>query len=426
MENTVSIVEHTIRGVGGFSEETKITMSPEKVTLLLGVNGAGKTTILNSIYRSICDTLSFTTVKHKEFGISKATISFGDEKSEVYTLFKLEATLSLYEIGYRLLLNGQINLIGSNRKKIRDYFMSLYRDYNNSILPLFRYFQTEKLDNTNKINRPQYNKMETRNIGYVGHYSKIILIQEVTEFIINQVNIENQAKVDNNNLEYETPMGKYIRGTLNEFTSILYNEHVEVEVKHSRYSSNQTLVVTKSDQKIEFPQLSSGEKYILSLILELIYRAAILNPNMEDLREIPGIVLIDEIEDHLHPKWQLTILQALQACFPNIQFIVSSHSPLIASSVRREQIVALYDFSIIPTEEIPDIYSGTANEVLDKVLHAGFQINTFQDKKREIDILINKFDFETAEEKLNSLKALVNSNPQWIKNLERKIAFAKA
>ncbi len=66
------------------------------------------------------------------------------------------------------------------------------------ILPLFRYFQSQKTIDNSTVTSIIYNKIEDRNTGYNQHYSKSILIQEVTSFLINQINIENQEKVDKN------------------------------------------------------------------------------------------------------------------------------------------------------------------------------------------------------------------------------------
>ncbi len=295
-------------------------------------------------------------------------------------------------------------------------------------MPIFRFFQSDKNINIEKtiVRAQQFNKIEKRNLGYVSNYSKGLLIQEVTSFLINQINIENQAKIDNKNLEFETTVGKFLRNALKKFTSLLYGEEVEIKVKPSKYSSGQSIVVSKENTDLEFSQLSSGEKYVLGLVLELIYRSIILNPRLDDFQNIPGIVLIDEVENHLHPRWQLTLIKALESCFPNIQFIVSTHSPLIASSVRKEQIIAISNFEQIPVSELPDIYSGTANEILDKILHSNYQIDEYDAEKKEIEALINKFDFDSAEKLLQNLKKKLKSNPQWIVDLEDKISFGKA
>ncbi len=423
------ILKHSIEGFGGFVNSTDFDFSTRNTTLVLGVNGAGKTSLLNSIYATISFCISKIHGKNlREIGLSQSAISIGSELSEVISKVELPHNEPSLEIGYRILQNGQINLIGKDQSIIKQYFTQQHQDYKTGILPVFRYFQSEKnIDNNRGIVTSQkFNKIENRNIGYVLNESKGILIQEVTSFLINQVNIENQAKVDKNDLHFETKVGVFLRTTLNKFTSILYGQSVEVKIKPSKFSSGQSIVIVKGDIELEFSQLSSGERYVFSLVLELIFRTVALNPRLIDLNSVPGIVLIDEVENHLHPRWQLNIINALEACFPKIQFIVSTHSSLIASSVRNNQIIALSNFERIPIDEMPDVYSGTSDEILDKVLHSDIQINAFQDEKDEIELLINKFEFDLAYDKLKELRGLVNSNPQWIKDLENIISFGKA
>ena len=93
-------------------------------------------------------------------------------------------------------------------------------------------------------------------------------------------------------------------------------------------------------QKFAMDEMSDGYKNTLSMIGDIAYRMAVLNPVLGDmvLEKTPGVVLIDEIDLHLHPQWQQTILSDLNAIFPNVQFVVSSHAPAVINSVPREQI----------------------------------------------------------------------------------------
>lgn len=84
--------------------------------------------------------------------------------------------------------------------------------------------------------------------------------------------------------------------------------------------------------------LSHGQRSVLFMVADLISRFEILNPHLEDPRKSPGIVIIDEIELHLHPTWQQTIIDSLLKIFPNIQFIITTHSPQVISTVHKDQI----------------------------------------------------------------------------------------
>ncbi len=107
------------------------------------------------------------------------------------------------------------------------------------------------------------------------------------------------------------------------------------------------LVFTFSDSNGEYHRdrigsMSDGYRGTLSLIADIAYRMASLNPAMgERVLETPGIVLIDEVDLHLHPRWQARILEDLVRIFPNVQFIVTTHSPIVVASVPKHNIRVL-------------------------------------------------------------------------------------
>lgn len=92
---------------------------------------------------------------------------------------------------------------------------------------------------------------------------------------------------------------------------------------------------------IPFPALSDGYRAYLGWVGDLLYHVCMTCPSGKKLTENRGIVMIDEIDLHLHPKWQMTVLPTLAAALPNIQFIVTSHSPLIVGSLEWANIITM-------------------------------------------------------------------------------------
>ncbi|WP_239423987.1 AAA family ATPase [Snodgrassella communis] len=103
------------------------------------------------------------------------------------------------------------------------------------------------------------------------------------------------------------------------------------------------IYVQLDDKKLNINQLSDGQRIFLGIVADLTYRLIILNPKLESPLNGQGIVLIDEIEAHLHPQWQQEILVNLTKTFPNIQFIVTTHSPQVLSTVYKQQIRQLVE-----------------------------------------------------------------------------------
>jgi predicted ATP-binding protein involved in virulence len=110
-------------------------------------------------------------------------------------------------------------------------------------------------------------------------------------------------------------------------------------------------------------QLSDGVRNMIGLVADIAFRATKLNPHLgaEAARQTEGIVLIDEVDMHLHPSWQQTVLASLQEAFPKIQFVVTTHSPQVLSTVSREHIRVLEQRDGVYTASIP-VFSPLAHE----------------------------------------------------------------
>jgi len=119
---------------------------------------------------------------------------------------------------------------------------------------------------------------------------------------------------------------------------------------------------------LELEQLSDGYRNLLALILDFARRLAQAHPGWDNPLEAPGILLIDEIELHLHPGWQQTVIPNLQEAFPNTQLIVATHSPQVLTTVRKEQVHFLTaQHTIEPLPVDVGTYGGESAFVLETV-----------------------------------------------------------
>jgi predicted ATP-binding protein involved in virulence len=128
-------------------------------------------------------------------------------------------------------------------------------------------------------------------------------------------------------------------------------------------TSYDMLMVKFTDNLIPFNHLSDGQKTLLAMIADMTFKIITLNPNYQDstaLERTTGCVLIDEIDLHLHPKWQREVLDNLSSTFPKIQFIVTTHSPFIIQSIdNNDTLIRLNDnqeknFANLSIEEIAE------------------------------------------------------------------------
>jgi predicted ATP-binding protein involved in virulence len=108
-------------------------------------------------------------------------------------------------------------------------------------------------------------------------------------------------------------------------------------------SEDDLIATAKDGRTLPFRMLSDGVKNMLGMVADIAFRAAYLNPHLglEAARKSPGIVLIDEIDLHLHPKWQRRVVEDLKRTFPEIQFFATTHSPFMIQSLREGELIDL-------------------------------------------------------------------------------------
>ena len=123
-------------------------------------------------------------------------------------------------------------------------------------------------------------------------------------------------------------------------------------------------------ENLTLNQLSGGYRIMLALAADLAWRMAQGNPHLEDPLASEAIVLIDEIELHLHPSWQQRVLPDLARTFPNTQFVVSTHSPQVLTSVRPDRVVELRreNGNIVAEPASAPTYGAEAGDVLATVM----------------------------------------------------------
>ena len=129
--------------------------------------------------------------------------------------------------------------------------------------------------------------------------------------------------------------------------------------------------VNLQGNKLNINQLSHGQKMLLGLAGDMARRLVTLNPLLKNPLLGRGIVLIDEIELHLHPKWQQTVIPNLQATFKNIQFIMTTHSPQVLSSIPSENIRLLtenIDDELIAVKPVAQSYARSNADVLETIM----------------------------------------------------------
>jgi predicted ATP-binding protein involved in virulence len=161
------------------------------------------------------------------------------------------------------------------------------------------------------------------------------------------------------------------------------------------------MTVRKGDKELRVDQLSDGEKCLMALVGDLARRLAIANPGRENPLEGEGVVLIDEIDLHIHPGWQRTILANLIKAFPGCQFVVSTHSPQVLGETEGRQVRLLaQDEENKFSYSIPRQAKGlSSNEILDELMRPdGTTLARDSETQQQLDKLFELIDRDKFQE----------------------------
>jgi predicted ATP-binding protein involved in virulence len=165
------------------------------------------------------------------------------------------------------------------------------------------------------------------------------------------------------------------------------------------------MVVSKQGEEVTIQQLSDGEKCFMALIGDLARRLAIANPNLENPLEGTGAVLIDEIDLHLHPKWQQVVVQRLRQTFPNIQFFISTHSPFVLTETKPEQLFCLkQENGEMKVETGLNTYGHTSERILEDFM--GLERTRPEDVEKKFSDLYNAIHQKDKEKSFQLFEKL--------------------
>jgi predicted ATP-binding protein involved in virulence len=231
--------------------------------------------------------------------------------------------------------------------------------------------------------------------------SRHITFKNFFEWFRNREDLENEELRDNP--KHRDTQLQAVRSAISEIVPSFSN--LRVRRRPLR------MTVTKESQELIINQLSDGEKCLLAMVGDLARRLAITSPNLDNPLLGNGIVLIDEIEQHLHPGWQYEIIPALTRTFPNCQFIVTTHSPIVLSQVKPEGIFCLEkrDGKVIAYH--PDSsYGRDSNRILEDLMGVPERPQVFKDRLRELFRFIDEGNLDKAKELQHQLEESIGSD----------------
>lgn len=162
---------------------------------------------------------------------------------------------------------------------------------------------------------------------------------------------------------------------------------------------------------VSFENLSDGQRAVICLVADVARRMCLLNPVLGDevVKKTAGVVLIDELDIHLHPRWQRILTRGLKRAFPSIQFIAASHSPQVIGELHPEEIILLRQGE---TSHPQVSYGLSSSQVLEEIMGAGARSTEVELRLGTLFESLERNQFDAAREQLDSLKNDVPGIPE--------------
>jgi predicted ATP-binding protein involved in virulence len=436
------IEELHLQNFRGF-RELKLTLPPD-LAVFIGVNGSGKSSILDSIAILLSQFVADVSVHYE----SRLYIEEDDIKitcNEVFLSTRVEVDSNKklwWEVSQDRKMGMQStkgDLFNYLLERLLNEVIPIHDDErilqinnkNDLILPIIVFYHTDRiLIKSSAINEISEEERENtydnnRLIGYQTAFSgNINDFRDFLYWFKEEEEYENEVRLTQDT-NFRNPRLEIIRKALETFLEGFPNTQFSdlhiVRVSSSREGgirrlSKPSLVIKKNGENFKLDQLSDGEKTLLMIVVDIARRLAILNPSITNPSELlekgTGIILIDEIDLHLHPQWQRIVIPSFRKTFPKCQFIVTTHSPQVLSGVNRENVFILEDSEIVET---PHTFGRDSNSILSEVMGVEKRPVKMQERIDKCFEMIDNDNLEEAKLELQKLsESLGNNDPDMI------------
>ena len=393
-----------------------------KSTVFFGVNGVGKTSILaliNYLFRPWCNRLNpsqgmaFSSLNDEQVHIGQTELQMAIKVTDSQKDYALNRKHRKSIPGRRgsstIFLNEYLKLTNDIRSKVeKNDNLPIFVSYgtNRSVLQIpLRIRQKHEFTHFTALERAVDNSIDF----------KIFF-----EWFRNQEDIENEYIRDNGDNKYRDKSLECVRRAV----EAMLDQVSDLRIKRNPIR----MVVKKNNEEIMVDYLSDGEKCTLALFGDLARRLAIANPSLNNPLEGDGIVLIDEIELHMHPTWQRSILSTLRKTFPNIQFIITTHSPQVLGELNDEYLI----FHIQQLQQNEQIITSIkrmdgfdSNYILEHFMGTSSVNMDFQKKIKNAYKFIEANDFDEAEKAINEIIQITELNHSEVIRLEGALKRGK-
>lgn len=369
------------------------------MNLLVGINGAGKSSVLDSLRKLLSYSLpSFTQFDDKPIILTDDDI----QKHETFLDLRLNLHVSNIPITCELRKTKSRTpkiSIKPNKPSILNYLKKSERQ------AFVVYFSTNRsFPNQNKtpLAVTAFNKaLDSRTLN----------IQDFTEWLW-ALQVQSLEDKNVNALHRLTVLNQAIAQFLEGWSNL-----------QAIREPKPKLYIDKNGVTLDIQMLSDGERSVIALVFDLARRLIMANPHLENpLEQGEAVVLIDELDLHLHPSWQRTIVQQLTKTFPNCQFIATTHSPQIIGEVSPNSL----NFVVRENGHV-HVYSGTqgygldTSWILENLMGTPSRNPEVQKQINKIEDELEEGNLDPARLELEKLRTMIHGEDSEVARLEASI-----
>lgn len=419
-----------IKNFKGFSdEEFELNSS---FTVFIGDNAKGKTSILDALAVAVGSYLrGIDVAKHEARSIDKKEVRVKTIDSQPRPQLPVEVE-AFGEINGIVLFDGWKRTVDKLTKKttttyvnarnietIASKMLQESRENGKVTFPVIAYHGTGRLWAEHEEKKATYKKQGE---GVEMAYTRCLSPKSSSkEFLSWYKTYEDEIK------KFGSKKDKILLDAFKKAIISMIPDNHWTDMSYS-FKDEDLIGLFKSENKTDkllFSQLSDGYRNLIGMVADIAYRCIKLNPHLgiDAIRLTPGIVLIDELDLHLHPNWQKRIVSDLKNVFENVQFVATTHSPFIVQSLRADELINLDDVKGLDTD--PNKYSVeeiSENEMGVRNVKRSNEFSEMQKKAKYYFELIksnaSKADIEKAKNLLDELRINYSNDPAYIALLE--------
>lgn len=426
----MQIQSFSLKNIGQF-QDLSVSLAPtqhypSKITVFIGNNGSGKTSLLKSVATAL--TWFVARLKHDKSNGTPIpeSVILNTANSAAVEIIVNDQNLQRQKQAYtwRITKNRTARKVEfttylTELNQLTDYYKQWLGQDDQSSLPLIAFYPVERsvIDIPLKIReKHQFLQID----GYDNALNNAVDFRRFFEWFRDREDIENefikdlilrikQDLVDQDlfNKIDEYNSGKFKDVQLEAVRQAIYAFMPDFKNLQVSRKPRLAMIIDKNDKTLNVNQLSQGEKSLMALVGDIARRLAMMNPSLDNPLLGKGIILIDEIDMHLHPQWQRSIIQRLQTTFRNCQFILTTHSPLVISDT---QDILVYELNGQDISALPSLYGQDANTVLLQYMDTNYRNPKVAEQISQAMDAIQNNQLEQANQLIDILRSELGSN----------------